>query len=166
MAIDPSEETLQTNQFIIQALSKARHRKPRLTGPMGKMRSFILSPLFWNKRQQAIARENLAAEQAREETAALKAQKVLTKEQKKAAVEARKLERAEEAKKKKKAAKKKKKKKEAEKVLREEAKAVRETKEAKAPAAGDADLEDFSSRRSSAADEAERPRTRSHNLRQ
>ena len=139
MAIDPSEETLRTNQFIIQALAKARHRKPRLTGPMGKMRSFILSPLFWNKRQQAIARENLAAEKAREETAALKAQKVLTKEQKKAAVEARKLERAEEAKKKKKAAKKKKKKKkkEAEKVLREEAKAAKqavaaETKAAKA----------------------------------
>ena len=135
MAIDPSEETLQTNQFIIQALSKARHRKPRLTGPMGKMRSFILSPLFWNKRQQAIARENLAAEKAREETAALKAQKVLTKEQKKVAVEARNLERADEAKKKKKVAKKKKKKKE-EKLLREEAKAAKqavaaETKEAK-----------------------------------
>ncbi len=60
----------------------------------------------------------------------------------------RKVKRAEEAKKKRNTAKKKKK--EAEKVLREEAKAmaVRETKEAKAPAAGDADLEDFSSRRS------------------
>ena len=137
MAIDPSEETLRTNQFIIQALAKARHRKPRLTGPMGKMRSFILSPLFWNKRQQAIARENLAAEKAREETAALKAQKVLTKEQKKAAVEARKLERAEEAKKKKKAAKKKKKKKkkEAEKVLREEAKAAKQAVAAETKAA-------------------------------
>jgi hypothetical protein len=59
------------------------------------------------------------------------------------------MERAEEAKKKWNTAKKKKKK-EAEKVLREEAKpkAVTETKEAKAPAAGDDDLEDFSSRRS------------------
>ncbi len=58
------------------------------------------------------------------------------------------MERTEEAKKKRNAAKIKKK--EAEKVLREEAKAkaVRERKEAKAHAAGDADLEDFSSRRS------------------
>ncbi len=54
------------------------------------------------------------------------------------------MERAGEAKKKRNTAKKK------NKVLREEtkAKAVRGTKDAKAPAAGDADLEDFSSRRS------------------
>ncbi len=177
MAIDPPEDTLRTNQLIIQALAKARHRKPRLTGPMAKMRSFILCPLFLSKRLQAIASEQLVAEKAREETAALKAQKVLTKEQKKAAVEALKLERADEAKKKKVAKKKKKKNKEAEKVLREQAKAAKqavaaETKAAKAAKqeaaaaakaakqpvaakkgrkrpASDLDVEDFSSSRRS-----------------
>jgi chemotaxis protein histidine kinase CheA len=137
MAIDPPEDTLRTNEFIIQALAKARRRKPSLTGPMAKMRSFIICPLFLSKRLQAIASEKLVAEKAREETAALKAQKVLTKEQKKAAVEERKLERADEAKKKKKVAKKKKKKKKkmAEKLLREEAKAAKQAVAAETKAA-------------------------------
>ena len=56
------------------------------------------------------------------------------------------MERAEEATKKRNTARKKKKKEEAEKVPRRSW--GRKRKEAKAPAAGDADLEDFSSRRS------------------
>ena len=134
MAIDPPAESVRTNQFIIQALAKARKRKPQLTGPTSKMRSFILCPLFLSKRLQAIASEKLAAEKAREEAEALKAQNVLTKEQKKAAIEERKLERAEAAKKRKKTAKKKKKKKKAEKVLREEAKAGKQALAAEAKA--------------------------------
>ncbi len=63
-----------------------------------------------NKRCQALAREQLAAEKALDEAEALKAIRSLpTKEQKKAAVEARKVERAEEAKKKRNTVKKKKK---------------------------------------------------------